>query len=49
MRMKMTTMTRKVTLVETDNEEAFDDGPVSGTYMRLGRQSILSLRYLSSD
>ena len=38
-----------VTLVETDNEEAFDDGPVSGTYMRLGRQSILSLRYLSSD
>ena len=23
-----------VTLVETDNEEAFDDGPVSGTYMR---------------
>ena len=38
-----------VTLVETDNEEAFDDVPVSGTCTRSGRQSIPSWRYLSLD
>ena len=37
-----------VTLVETVNEEAFDDVPVSGTCTRSARQSIPSSRYLSS-
>ena len=36
-----------VTVVETNDEEEFDDVPVSGTCTRSGRQSIPSSRYLS--